>query len=80
MPRPPEALPVNLTNKLAYCATCTPKLPLGFGGIMQVQSHYDPVSKTMHTLTVVAVADDEKIDAGETFQAFLQRMMTKYVP
>lgn len=78
MPRPPEALPVNLTNKLAYCAACNPKVPFAFGGINQILTHRDAQGNT-HTLTFVAAAADEKIEPGESFQGFLARMMTKYV-
>lgn len=79
MPRPPEAMPVNVTNKLSYCASCNPKVPFGFGGIMQIHRHRD-AQGVEHTLTVIGVAADEKIEAGEPFQAFLARMMQKYVP
>jgi len=80
MPRPPGALPVNLTNKLSYCALCSPKLPIGFGSMPTIPMHFDPVSKTNHTCTVVGVAADERINPGEAFQDFLARMMQKYVP
>lgn len=81
MPTPLEPPPPPPTNYLVHCATCNPKVGYGWWlGTMKPMQHFHEQSGTLHTLSVVAMTDDEQIAEGESFQDFLKRMMTKYVP
>lgn len=79
MPRPPEAMPENLTNRLLYCGQCKPPLVFGWGGLPTIPEHFDKKSNTTHKCSAVEMAADERVQPGETVADFLARMLKKYV-
>lgn len=66
------------TLQLAYCAKCSPFIPMEVGTFPKPPKHFCPGVR-VHVATLVDIAPDEKAAAGEKPSDFLARMMTKYV-
>jgi hypothetical protein len=77
--RSPLALPKNLTMKLGYCDECSPKVGLAFGGILRLPKHVDPKTKAVHAGKLIEIDAAEALTPGESAEAFLARMVKKYV-
>lgn len=68
---------VNL--KLAYCAKCSPPVPLAVGPLPEPPRHFGPRGQAVHVATLVDISPDEAAAKGEKPYDFLTRMMKKYV-
>lgn len=80
MTRPANALPKNLTNKLAYCDQCKPVVAIGWGGFMDDKPpiHCTPGGNP-HDAKLIEIDASERVAPGEPQDKFLDRMKAKYL-
>lgn len=74
---PPVVIPPPPPVILVYCAQCT--LGLGWGVMAQDPRLGHFLNGTFHSASFVQIDQSEAIGNGETYAAFLARMVAKYV-